>query len=118
LSTEITQINELLVSVIDQNLYVALIRQLNKDFALANLGCLIVEDCIPELLRQELDVIIAELVNNEFDSFLNLLYRVDLSEHKITELSKENQEIYITSISYLILKREWQKVWFKKNYSS
>lgn len=118
MSIEKLKIKELLVNAVDQDLYDALIGQLNKDFVLANLEYVIVKDCNPELLKQKLELIVAKLVNNEFDSFLNLLYRVDLSEHKITELSKENQEIYITSISYLILKREWQKVWFKKNYSS
>ena len=90
---------------------------MNKDFELSNLEYVIAKDCTPELLKRELGVIVIELVNNEFDSFLNLLYRIDISEHKITELSKENQDIYITSIMYLILKREWQKVWFKNNYS-
>lgn len=117
MSIQNIQISELLVNVIDEELYVALIRQLNKDFVLANLEYAIDENCTPELLKQQLGVIITELVNNEFDSFLNLLYRVDLSENKIIQLSKENQEAYIASISFLILKREWQKVWFRKKYS-
>ena len=117
MNIENTQINELLVNAVDQDLYVALIRQLNKDFMLANLGYDLEEDCNPELLKQKLGVIVAELVNNEFDSLLNLLYRVDLSEHTIVDLPKENQETYIASISFLILKREWKKVWFRKKYS-
>ena len=117
MNIESTQINELLVNAVDQDLYVALIRQLNKDFMLANLGYDLEEDCNPEQLKQKLAIIVAELVNNEFDSLLNLLYRVDLSEHKIIALPKENQETYIASISFLILKREWKKVWFRKKYS-
>jgi len=118
LNIENTQINELLVNAVDQELYVALIRQLNKDFLLANLEYDLEEECNPELLKQKLGVIVTELVNNEFDSLLNLLYRVDLSENKIVDLPKENQETYIASISFLILKREWKKVWFRKKYSS
>lgn len=117
MSIQNIQISELLVNAIDEELYVALIRQLNKDFVLANLEYAIDENCNPELLKQQLEVVVAELVNNEFDSLLNLLYRVDLSEHKIIELPKEVQETYVTSISFLILKREWQKVWFRKKYS-
>ena len=117
MNIENTQIRELLVNAVDQDLYVALIRQLNKDFMLANLEYDLEEDCNPDLLKQKLGVIISELVNNEFDSLLNLLYRIDLSEHKIIVLPKDNQETYIASISFLILKREWQKVWFRKKYS-
>jgi len=118
LNIENTQISELLIHAANQDLYVALIRQLNKDFMLANLEYNLEENCNPDLLKQKLGVIIADLVNNEFDSLLNLLYRVDLSEHKIIELPKENQETYIASISFLILKREWKKVWFRKKHSS
>ncbi|NQY28478.1 MAG: hypothetical protein HRT69_03295 [Flavobacteriaceae bacterium] len=117
MNTEITHINQLLEKALKEELYDSLIRQLNKDFVLANLECVISEVSTPEVLKQKLEAIVTELINNEFDSFLNLLYRVDLSEHKIRELSTENQDIYITSVSYLILKREWQKVWFRKNYS-
>jgi len=117
LNIENTQINELLVNAVDQELYVALIRQLNKDFLLANLEYDLDEGCNPELLKQKIGIIVAYLVNNDFDSLLNLLYRVDLSENKIIELPKENQETYIASISFLILKREWKKVWFRKKYS-
>ncbi|PHS10583.1 MAG: hypothetical protein COA88_02220 [Kordia sp.] len=113
----ITHINQLLDEALKEELYDSLIRQLNKDFVLANLECVISEVSTPEMLKQKLEAIVAELINSEFDSFLSLLYRVDLSEHKIRELSTENQDIYITSVSYLILKREWQKVWFRKNYS-
>jgi len=117
LSIEKRQISELLVNAVNEELYIALICQLNKDFVLANLEYEIDENCTPQLLKLILGEIVAELVNNEFDSFLNLLYRIDLSEHKILELPKENQATHITSVVYLILKREWQKVWFKKNYS-
>jgi len=117
LSIEITHINQLLDVAVGEALYCALIRQLNKDFVLANLEYVISEDCTPEVLKQQLKIIVTELVNNEFDSFLNLLYRIDLPEHKMIDLPKENQEAYIASIVYLILKREWQKVWFRKNYS-
>jgi len=117
LSIEKTQINELLVNAVDQELYTALISQLNKDFVLANLEYVISETATPDVLKQKLVIIVTELINNEFDSFLNLLYRIDLSEHKIIGLPKENQEAYIFSVVYLILKREWQKVWFKKNCS-
>jgi len=118
LSVEIVHINQLLARVVEEELYNALIVQLNKDFLLANLDVKVSENCTPEVLKKQLFLIVEELINNEFDSFLNLLYRVDLSENKIRQLPKENQEKYISSISFLILQREWKKVWFRKKYSS
>jgi len=117
LSVEIVHINQLLAKVVEEELYNALIIQLNKDFLLANLDVGVSENCTPEILEKKLCLIVEELINNEFDSFLNLLYRVDLSEHKIVDLPKDSQESYIASISFLILKREWKKVWFRKKYS-
>lgn len=113
---EVIHINQLLANAVDKQLYESLVKQINKDFLLANLEVSVEENCTPEILVKQLGVIITELINNEFDSFLNLLYRVDLSENEIKQLATGNQEKYIASVSFLILKREWQKVWFRKNY--
>jgi len=116
LSIQIVHINQLLDRAVEEELYNALIVQLNKDFLLANLDVEVSENATPAVLEKQLCLIVKRLINNEFDSFLNLLYRIDLSENEIKQLPKENQDTYIASVSFLILKREWQKVWFKKNY--
>ncbi|MDC3388233.1 hypothetical protein OAX11_01840 [Flavobacteriaceae bacterium] len=115
---EICHTNQLLDNAINVNLYDDLLKQINKDLMLANLKMAISLDCSPKELIVALDNLVEHLINNDFDSFLNLLYRIDLSEDKIIQLSKNNEEIYISSISFLILKREWKKVWFRRSYSS
>tara|TARA_B110001454_G_C12672745_1_gene414460 strand:+ start:994 stop:1350 length:357 start_codon:yes stop_codon:yes gene_type:complete len=118
LKKEICHTNQLLDNAINVNMYDDLLKQINKDLMLANLKMAISLDCSPKVLIVELNNLVEHLINNEFDSFLNFLYRIDLSEDKIIHLSKNNQEIYIGSISFLILKREWKKVWFRRTYSS
>ena len=115
--SEIRNINQLLVEATTQELYTALIQQLNKDFLLANIDYIIAENSTPIELKQHLYLLIEKLINTQFDTFLSLLYRIDISENKIKHLPKENFEVYIATVSFLILKREWQKVWFRKKYS-
>ncbi len=103
-----------LLSEIDSvGLYLKLIKQLNKDFLLAGIEQSFSLDCTSSKLAQELQKTVARLVNNDFDSYLNLLYRVDISEIEIKKLDGSNIEKMTEQISYLLLKREWQKVWFK-----
>ena len=70
-------------------------------------------DCTPLKLAQELQKIAVKLINIDFDNYLNLLYRVDISEIEIKKLDGSNIEKMTEQIVYLLLKREWQKVWFK-----
>lgn len=50
------------------------------------------------------------LLNNQYQTMLNLLYKIDVSENKIKKLHKQNPQIkYSELLSHLILEREWQK---------
>lgn len=118
MSLEVQNTSELLNVAISNELYKALIVQLNKDFKLSNIEGLISVTVSPDVLKQQLLTLVEQLIYNEFDSFLNLLYRIDLSEQKIKKHSSQTTEEYIENVSFLILKREWQKVWFKRKYSS
>lgn len=118
MSLEIQNTNQLIDLAVSRTLYKKLILQLNKDFQLSN-----IEECISEVvppndLKRQLNGIVEHLIHYNFDSFLNLLYRIDLSEHSIKKQTSQSTEVYIEYVSFLILKREWQKVWFKHNYSS
>lgn len=110
-----TQILDLATS---KKLYVALIVQLNKDFQLSNIEECISEKIPPDELKTRLYNSVSTLVTDQFDDFLNLLYRIDLPEQCAVKLDDQSTEDYIENVSYLILKREWQKVWLKQNYSS
>jgi len=45
-----------------------------------------------------------------------LLYIVDVPEHQIKNIKETDLERLVPQVAFLILKREWQKVWFKSRY--
>lgn len=62
--------------------------------------------------------LIKDLYENDFHSFLNLLYRVDLNEAKLHELANDHSPTQIyDQIAELILKREFMKVVYRHRYS-
>lgn len=104
---------ELLQKVEVEDLYQNLILQLNKDFQLSNLNESFEVFNTPIQLKEELSKIILNLLTNSYDDYLNLMYRIDVSEKELAILKAENLETTIEQITFLILKREYQKVWFK-----
>jgi len=99
-------------------LYAKLVEQLNKDLTLANINLEFHTDVLPTSLKLMLHEKIFELVQNKFMDYLNLLYIVDVAEEKIRELDGNDVLQMSEQVTFLILKREWQKVYFKNQYSS
>jgi len=98
------------------NLYKKLIEQLNKDFLLANITIDFHEDVLPTSLKLILQETIYNLIQNKFTEYLNLLYIIDVSEKQIKQLDGEDTLQLSEQVSFLILKREWQKVWYRNMY--
>ena len=48
--------------------------------------------------------------------YLNLLYIVDVSEKQVKALDGNDTLKLAEDVSFLILRREWQKVWYKSKY--
>lgn len=99
-------------------LYTKLINQLNKDLALANIDLSFNEDTMPTSLKLILQETIYKLINEKFTDYLNLLYIIDVSEEKIKRLMSNDTLVISEQVTFLVLKREWQKVWFKNQYGS
>ncbi|MCT4630314.1 hypothetical protein [Winogradskyella sp.] len=99
------------------NLYKKLIAQLNKDLLLANIDLELDEETLPLSLKLVLQETVFYLIQNKFSDYLNLLYQVDVSEIKIRALATDDAEKLSHDVTFLILQREWQKVWFKAKYS-
>lgn len=97
-------------------LYVKLIEQLNKDFNLANEGVDFPLSISPEELKIQLHEKIYRLIQYKFAEYLNLLYIIDVSEEQIKQLDGSDLVVLVEQVSFLILKREWQKVWFRNKY--
>ena len=98
------------------DLYKKLIRQLNKDFLLANIDLDFHEEILPTSLKLLLHEIIYKLIQEKFTEYLNVLYIIDVPEKQVKALDGNDTLKLSEEVSFLILKREWQKVWFRNKY--
>jgi hypothetical protein len=99
------------------HLYKKLIVQLNKDLSYANVDLEFDEAILPTSLKLVLQDAIFNLIQNKFSEYLNLLYIIDVSELKITALDGNDAFKRSEDVTFLILQREWQKVWYRAKYS-
>ena len=99
------------------DLYHKLIIQLNKDLLYANVDLEFDEETLPTSLKLVLHETIFHLIQNKFSDYLNLLYIIDVSELKIKALDGNDTLKLSDDVTFLILQREWQKVWYKAKYS-
>lgn len=106
----------LIESANQYHLYQKLIRQLNKDLLLANIDLEFHEDILPSSLKLMLHETVYQLIQEKFTEYLNLLYIIDVSEKDVKALDGEDILKLSEDASFLILKREWQKVWFRHKY--
>ncbi len=99
------------------NLYNNLVIQLNKDLLYANIDLEFDEETLPTSLKLLLQETVFYLIQNKFSDYLNLLYIVDVSEVKIKGLDGSDSVRLSEEVTFLILQREWQKVWYKAKFS-
>jgi len=100
----------------ETDLYQKLIHQLNKDFLLANIDLDFDEEILPTSLKLILHETIYQLIQEKFTEYLNLLYIIDVPEGKVKQLDGSDMVRLSEQVSFLILLREWQKVWYRNNY--
>ncbi len=112
---KVTILNELYQEIDSIDIYKKLINQLNKDLSITGVDTIIYVSNPAELFNQ-FNIIIEDLIENNFQTFLNLLYRVDYDENKIRQIIKMNSDNFYQKITFELLKREWQKVWYRSNY--
>ncbi len=114
--------SELLKNAQAVRLYAKLVTQLQKDFALANIpidlspekGKAYME---PNALKSMLHEKVYYLILERFSEYLNLLYIVDVPEKEVKKIQTIDAVEVAEQVSFLILKREWQKVWLRARYS-
>lgn len=105
--------DELLSTVEKEFLYSKLIDQINKDFNLANESIDFPQSTSPEELKIQLHEKIFRLLQYKFAEYLNLLYIIDVPEDQVKKLDGSDLVILSEQVAFLILKREWMKVWFR-----
>ncbi len=98
------------------DLYSKLIEQLNKDFNLANEGVDFPMTLTPDELKIQLHEKVYRLIQYKFAEYLNLLYVIDVPEAEIKQLDGSDLVNLAENVAFMILKREWQKVWFRNYY--
>ncbi|QWX84021.1 hypothetical protein H0I23_16480 [Cellulophaga sp. HaHaR_3_176] len=107
----------LLDASVEENLYDNLVAQLTKDFGLANIAIDIPFKVSPKNLKTILHQKVYRLMMERFSEYLNLLYIIDVPEKKVKEIKVEDVVKIADEVSFLILKREFQKVWFRNKYA-
>jgi hypothetical protein len=98
------------------NLYKNLILQLNKDLLYANIDLEFDEATLASSLKLVLHETLFFLIQNKFADYLNLLYIIDVSELKIKALDGSDMLRLSEEVTFLVLQREWQKVWYRAKY--
>jgi len=96
-----------------EELYVKLVEQINKDFIYANESVGFETSITPIDLKMQLHEKIYRLIQYKFAEYLNLLYIIDVSEEQIKKLDGSDLVELSEQVTFLVLKREWQKVWFR-----
>ncbi|WP_397363768.1 hypothetical protein [Olleya sp. R77988] len=112
-----TTFEDLIAEANSLELYKKLVLQLNKDFLYANIDLDFDDDILPSSLKLILHETVYKLVQEKFTDYLNLLYIIDVPEHQIKALDGTDTLEMSEKVAFLILKREWQKVWFRHKYS-
>lgn len=108
--------DELLSEAEKQNLYSKLIEQINKDFNFANEAVDFPQSTTPQELKVQLHEKIYRLIQYKFAEYLNLLYIIDVPEETVKQLDGNDLVELSEQVSFLILKREWMKVWYRNHY--
>jgi len=105
--------DQLLSEAEKENLYIKLIEQLNKDFNFANEPIDVPLSTQPNELKVQLHEKVYRLIQYKFAEYLNLLYIIDVPEEEVKKLNGDDLSQLSGEVAFLILKREWQKVWFR-----
>ena len=109
-------IDSLLEEAEKETLYLQLLVQINKDFNLANEGIDFPMSISPDEPKIQLHEKIYRMIQYKFAEYLNLLYIIDVPEDQIKKLDGSDLVSLSAEVAFLILKREWQKVWFRNKY--
>jgi hypothetical protein len=108
--------DDLLSEAEKENLFSKLIEQINKDFNLANEAIDFQQSTTPQELKVQLHEKIYRLIQYKYAELLNLLYIIDVPEDNVKQLDGSDIVELSAQIAFLVLKREWMKVWFRNRF--
>ena len=103
----------------DKKPFEEIVKFVEKDFLVGENDSLIPSADLGSLeeLRQYLTEKLKVLLDERFDTLVNILYRIDISEKKLSKLfSGDNRESISSVLADLIIERQLQKIRLRKLY--
>lgn len=101
-----------------QGLYEALVVQVKRDFTRVNLEIDLGKNPQPKELQVAIREKIYLLLMERFSEYLNLMYVIDIPERVFKDLKITDTVVVAEQVTFLIFKRELQKVAMRKKYST
>jgi len=101
----------------ENELYPSLVEKLHKDFSLAKESLPSINDL--KVIREHLISKVIELMSRDYDRFINSMYRIDVSETKVSEtLRLKDRTIIPESLADLIIERQLLRIKTQMLYKS
>jgi hypothetical protein len=103
----------------DNNQLGELSETISKDFNKAGIPSIISQVGFNNLneLKKHLTAKISELLDNNYEKLINILYRIDVDEDKLNELfGSQNRESIPGKLADLIIERQIQKINIRNMY--
>ena len=108
--------NEVLTLANENTLLSDLKNQIEKDFGLANISLNLPVNFDAQSFVSAIREKVYYLMMQQFPEYLNLLYIVDIPENQFKQIVITDAVEIADQMTYLILKREYQKVWYRNKY--
>ena len=109
---DVILVQQFLDQIKDSELYPQFLAQIQKDISRAGMFYK-VQSVGPKDLFLEIEKLIRDTLQHNFNDYVNLLYAVDVSEGEVRKADDQKLEDIARYATYLILKREWQKVYYR-----
>jgi len=105
---------QLLDQIAKENLLKDLILQINKDAQMVGIDFDLKANSSPINIVSGLKKLLYHLIKNNFSDYVNFLYRIDVSENQLVAFQGMELELLVEKATFLILRKEWQKVCFRR----
>ncbi|MVX35585.1 hypothetical protein [Myroides sp. LoEW2-1] len=103
--------------LVQQSFLKDLVLQIQKDFqTTVDTDIVFSVETPSELVSQVIGQLHRIIHSTNVSRFSSLLYRIDVSERDIKAIKNVDIDEYIERVAYLIIKREFQKVYIRKSF--
>ena len=103
----------------EKELYPEVLEKVSRDFSTNRTNIEVVDDYSKDIeaLKNHLSQKVAEMMEKDFDRFLNNMYRIDVSEIRVKQILKESSFGSIPEkLAELIIERQVQRIKTQRLY--